>query len=164
MGSAREAVDLHLHHAAGDEGDHLPEEIGVGALLNELFQSEASTSRAVHAVIDPRGARCLVLLVCLAQTLDQIGAFFWPALLPLLAPQWALSNTAAGWIADSFYGAYMLALPVLVALTDRIDPKRIYLLGVGLTVTSHLLFGLCADGFWTVLGCRALTGIGWAGT
>ncbi|MGD9803278.1 MAG: hypothetical protein AB7E81_03265 [Hyphomicrobiaceae bacterium] len=65
----------------------------------------------------------LVLLVCIAQTLVQIGAFFWPALLPQLAPQWALSNSAAGWITAAFYGAYMLAAPVLVTLTDRVDPK-----------------------------------------
>lgn len=106
----------------------------------------------------------LVGLVCVAQTLVQIGAFFWPALLPQLAPQWALSNGAAGWITAAFYGAYMLAVPVLVTLTDRVDPKRIYLLGVGLTVAGHLLFGLLAEGFWTALACRALAGIGWAGT
>lgn len=106
----------------------------------------------------------LVLLVCVAQTLVQIGAFFWPALLPQLAPHWSLSNSAAGWITAAFYGAYMLAVPVLVTLTDRVDPKRIYLLGVGLTILGHLLFGMIAEGFWTALACRALTGIGWAGT
>ena len=106
----------------------------------------------------------LVLMVCIAQTLVQIGAFFWPALLPQLAPQWNLSNSAAGWITAAFYGVYMLAVPVLVTLTDRVDPKRIYLFGVGLTVIGHLLFGILADGFWSALACRALTGIGWAGT
>ena len=106
----------------------------------------------------------LVLLVCLAQTLVQIGAFFWPALLPQLAPQWSLTNSAAGWVTAAFYGAYMLAVPVLVTLTDKVDPKRVYLLGVGLTVIGHLLFGLVVDGFWSALACRTLTGIGWAGT
>lgn len=106
----------------------------------------------------------LVLLVCIAQTLVQIGAFFWPALLPQLAPTWALSNSAAGWITAAFYGAYMLAVPLLVTLTDRIDPKRLYLLGVGLTITGHVLFGWLADGFWSALACRALAGVGWAGT
>ena len=109
-------------------------------------------------------ARRLVALVCVAQTLVQIGAFFWPALLPQLAPQWSLTNSAAGWVTAAFYGAYMLAVPVLVTLTDRVDPKRIYLLGVGLTVVGHALFAIFADGFWTAFACRALTGIGWAGT
>jgi predicted MFS family arabinose efflux permease len=106
----------------------------------------------------------LVAIVCSAQTLVQIGAFFWPALLPDLAPGWGLSNSGAGWITAAFYGAYMIAVPVLVTLTDRVDPKRIYLLGVGLTVAGHALFALYAEGFWTALAFRALAGIGWAGT
>ena len=109
-------------------------------------------------------ARRLVALVCVAQVLVQIGAFFWPALLPQLAPHWGLSNSGAGWITAAFYGAYMIAVPILVPLTDRYDPKRIYLLGVGLTIVGHALFGLVVDGFWSALLCRALTGIGWAGT
>lgn len=117
-----------------------------------------------HAQLRSSSPWRLVLIVCMAQTLVQIGAFFWPALLPQLAPRWALSNSAAGWITAAFYGAYMLAVPVLVTLTDRIDPKRVYLFGVSLTVVGHLLFGMLAEGFWTALVCRALTGIGWAGT
>ncbi len=58
----------------------------------------------------------------------------------------------------------MLAVPVLVTLTDRVDPKRVYLFGVGCTILGHLLFGWLADGFWSALLLRALTGIGWAGT
>src|SRR5262245_36212236 len=106
----------------------------------------------------------LVAVVCAAQVLVQIGAFFWPALLPGMIPLWQLSNSQAGWITASFYGAYMLSVPVLVTLTDRVDPKRVYLFGVAATVLGHLLFGLLADGFWSALALRALTGMGWAGT
>ncbi|MBU6379641.1 MAG: MFS transporter, partial [Gammaproteobacteria bacterium] len=120
--------------------------------------------RIMSDEVAQKAAWRLVLLVCIAQTLVQIGAFFWPALLPQLAPTWALSNSAAGWITAAFYGAYMLAVPLLVTLTDRIDPKRLYLLGVGLTITGHVLFGWLADGFWSALACRALAGVGWAGT
>ncbi|MGE0725561.1 MAG: MFS transporter, partial [Alphaproteobacteria bacterium] len=49
-------------------------------------------------------------------------------------------------------------------LTDRVDPKRIYLFGVGCMVVGHGLFGLLAEGFWSALALRALTGLGWAGT
>ena len=106
----------------------------------------------------------LVAVVCAAQVLVQIGAFFWPALLPGMMRLWQLSNGQAGWVTASFYGAYMLSVPVLVTLTDRVDPKRVYLFGVGSTVVGHLLFGLFADGFWSALALRALTGMGWAGT
>ncbi len=108
--------------------------------------------------------KSLVTVVCGAQVLVQIGAFFWPALLPGLMPLWQLSNGEAGWITASFYGAYMLSVPVLVTLTDRIDPKRVYLFGVAATVVGHSMFALLADGFWSALATRALTGMGWAGT
>ena len=106
----------------------------------------------------------LVAAVCAAQVLVQIGAFFWPVLLPALMPQWGLSNSDAGWITAVFYLAYLLAVPILVTLTDRVDAKLVYLFGVACTIGGHLLFGLLADGFWSALWARALTGIGWAGT
>lgn len=109
------------------------------------------------------GAR-LVAAVCAAQVLVQIGAFFWPALLPRMIPLWKLTNADAGWITAVFYGAYMVSVPILVTLTDRVDAKRVYLFGVGCTIAGHLLFGFYADGFWSAMFTRALTGIGWAGT
>src|SRR5262245_66597274 len=106
----------------------------------------------------------LVAILCTAQLLVQIGSAVWPALLPDLIPLWGLTNSEAGWITAIFLGAYMLAVPVLVPLTDRFDPRHVYLLGVGLTCLGHLLFGLFAEGFWSAFLLRALTGIGWAGT
>jgi MFS family permease len=119
---------------------------------------------AVSSVTFVRSPARLVAVVCAAQVLVQIGAFFWPALLPGMMALWQLSNSEAGWITASFYGAYMVSVPVLVTLTDRVDPKRVYLFGVAATVFGHLMFGLFADGFWSALAMRALTGIGWAGT
>ncbi|WIM09161.1 MFS transporter [Enhydrobacter sp.] len=106
----------------------------------------------------------LVALVCAAQVFVQIGAFFWPALLPQMMGRWSLTNSEAGWITSAFYAAYMLAVPVLVTLTDRVDARRVYLFGVGCTVLAHLAFGLAAHGFWSALALRALAGMGWAGT
>ena len=119
---------------------------------------------AVSSATFARSPSRLVAVVCTAQVLVQIGAFFWPALLPGMMPLWNLSNSAAGWITASFYGAYMVSVPVLVTLTDRVDPKRVYLFGVAATVFGHLMFALFADGFWSALAMRALTGMGWAGT
>src|ERR1044072_133458 len=109
------------------------------------------------------GAR-LVAIVCAAQVLVQIGAFFWPALLPGMMKLWDLNNSEAGWITAIFYAAYMVSVPVLVTLTDRFDAKLIYLFGVACTVAADLLCGLTAGGFGSALGARALPGIGWAGT
>jgi len=44
----------------------------------------------------------LVAAVCTAQVLVQIGAFFWPALLPGMIELWHPSNNQAGWITASF--------------------------------------------------------------
>ncbi len=108
--------------------------------------------------------RRLVAIVCAAQILAQIGAYAWPALIPGRMDAWGIDNSQAGWITGLFYLAYAAAVPVLVTLTDRIDPKRIYLLGVGVTVLGHLCFALVADGFWTAALARVLAGVGWAGT
>ena len=106
----------------------------------------------------------LVALVCVAQVCAQIGAYTWPALLPGFIADWHLTNSQAGWITGLFYAAYTLAVPFLVTLTDRVDPRRVYLTGVGLTVLSHAGFAAFADGAWAAGAARALAGIGWAGT
>lgn len=121
----------------------------------------AATPTAPPALVS--GAR-LVAVVCAAQIFVQLGAGFWPALLPQMMERWSLSNSEAGWITAIFFGAYMVSVPVLVTLTDRVDAKRIYLFGVACTVAGHLLFGLTADGFWSAMATRALAGLGWAGT
>jgi MFS family permease len=110
------------------------------------------------------GSRGYVRAIVAAQMLAQIGAFALPALLPGYIERWALSKTEAGWLVGIFFAAYVVMVPVLVALTDRVPVRRVYLLGTGLTAISHLGFALFADGFWTAFLLRILAGIGWAGT
>jgi len=113
---------------------------------------------------DRRTAARLVAIVCAAQVFVQLGAGYWPVLMPDLMGRWSLSNSQAGWITSAFYAAYMVCVPVLVTLTDRIDAKRVYLFGVACTTVAHFAFGAFADGFWSALALRALAGVGWAGT
>ena len=101
--------------------------------------------------------------VVAAQVLVQIGAFTLPALLPHYLAAWSLSATAAGWLIGAFFGAYVLAVPVLVALTDRVPGRRVYLFGALATAASHLGFAFLADGFWSAFLLRAVAGLGWAG-
>lgn len=108
--------------------------------------------------------RRLTLAICVAQAGAQIGAFAVPTLLPTFIADWSLSNTQAGWLAGAFYAGYTVSVPVLVALTDRIDPRRIYLLCVTLTILSMAAYATVVDGFWSALACRLIHGIGWAGT
>jgi MFS family permease len=109
------------------------------------------------------GGRSFVAAIVSAQVLTQIGAFNLPALLPGYIERWSLSKTEAGWLIGIFFAAYVPAVPVLLALTDRVPARRIYLIGTGLTALSHFGFAMLADGFWSGLLMRALAGVGWAG-
>jgi MFS family permease len=106
----------------------------------------------------------LVTLVCVAQVCAQIGAYTWPALLPKFIADWSITNAEAGWITGLFYLSYTVAVPFLVTLTDRVDPRSVYLTGVGLTVLSHLAFAVLVDGPWGAAVARVVAGVGWAGT
>src|SRR5690348_14279783 len=102
------------------------------------------------------GSRSYIWAIVVAQMLAQIGAFALPALLPTYMARWHLSATEAGWLVGVFFAAYVVAVPLLLALTDRMPVKRIYLIGTGLTTLSHLGFALVADHFWIGLTLRAV--------
>lgn len=106
----------------------------------------------------------LILIIFMAQLLAQIGAYTVPALLPIFIDVWGLSNTKAGWLTGVWAGAYVIAVPVLVSLTDRLDARKIYLISIILTTLTHVGYAFFADGFWSAFFLRALAGIGWAGT
>ena len=108
--------------------------------------------------------RKTIAIFCLAQTLAQLGAFTFPALLPVFFGVWSLSHTEAGWLSGVFFGAYSLSVPLLVTLTDRVDARRIYMWAVVLTTLSHLGMAFAATGFWSAFLFRVLAGVGWAGT
>jgi MFS family permease len=56
-----------------------------------------------------------------------------------------LSKTKAGWLVGIFFAAYVVMVPVFVALTDRIPVRRVFMLGTGLPALSHFGFTLFAD-------------------
>jgi len=105
-----------------------------------------------------------VVAMCAAQACAQIGAFSVAAVLPTLIAVWALTNTEAGWISGIYYAAYTMAVPLLSSLTDRVDPKRVYLGSVAVTAVAFAGFAWIATGFWSALAFRALMGAGWAGS
>ena len=69
-----------------------------------------------------------------------------------------------GLLTGIFYAGYIIAVPFLVTLTDRIDPKKIYVGSVLTTLLSHLGFVFFASDFESAFFFRILAGIGWAGT
>ncbi|MEZ5590704.1 MAG: MFS transporter [Gammaproteobacteria bacterium] len=88
----------------------------------------------------------------------------FPTLLPGFQQEWSLSNTEAGWISGIYFFGYVLAVGILTALTDRVDPRRVYLGSLLLSVLSAVGFGLSADGLLSASVWRLLQGFGLAGT
>jgi MFS family permease len=106
----------------------------------------------------------IVTVMCTAHVFSMAGFATFPALLPTLVPLWALSNTQAGWISGIFFAGYVAAVPILVTLTDRVDSRRIYLVGLLISTAGLLGFAFAATGFWTAMAWQAVQGAGIGGT
>ena len=106
----------------------------------------------------------LVAVMCVIQVLGMTGfATYW-SLQPILQPAWALSNEQAGWISGTLFAGYMVAVPLLAAITDRVDARLIVLIGMAFAALGLIGFGLFAEGFWGAILWRFVAGIGLAGT
>ena len=112
----------------------------------------------------------LISLMCFAQVFSMSGTLIFPALLPTFVTIWGLTNTDAGWINGIYFAGYLIAGPVLVSLTDRTSPRKIYFfcLGLGALQASALPPSPTASGRpfcfvrWAALAspahtCRALS-------
>ena len=69
----------------------------------------------------------IVAILCAAEVLTMTGVSTYVALLPVLRGEWHATNTLAGTISGAFFAGYMLAVPALVSLTDRVPARRVYL-------------------------------------
>jgi predicted MFS family arabinose efflux permease len=108
--------------------------------------------------------RALVLAMCLGQLGNLLPHVAVPAVMPQhIMPLWGLSAAQAGMMASAFAFGYMLAVPILTTLTDRIDARLILLVGSAATALATLAFGLFADGLWSATALWGLAGIGFAG-
>jgi MFS family permease len=105
----------------------------------------------------------LTMLVCLAEILGLASIAVFPALLPTFQVEWDLNNTAAGWISAAYYAGYMVLVPVLAGITDRLDARKIMGLGALLGIMSALGYAFGARGFWSALALRFLAGVSLAG-
>lgn len=105
----------------------------------------------------------LVVFVCMAEILALAGFSLVPALLPQFITTWSLTNIEAGWLAGIMSGGYMMGVLPLVALTDRIPARKIFLVCSGLSALSS--FGIALSNnlpsalIWRGLGGIALAGI-----
>jgi MFS family permease len=106
----------------------------------------------------------LTALMCVAESLSMTGFASYTTLLPTLMKAWELNNSEAGLIGGVFYAGYMLAVPVLASLTDRVDSRRIYVAACLLSAAGAAGFALLANGLWSALCFQFLIGAGLGGT
>src|SRR6478672_9447995 len=108
--------------------------------------------------------RTLVTAMCAAQVCNLLPHVVVPAIMAQhLMPLWHLSAAQAGLMASAYAFGYMLAVPVLTTLTDRIDARRVLMVGSASSGIATALFGLFADGLWSATLIWGLAGIGFAG-
>jgi predicted MFS family arabinose efflux permease len=102
--------------------------------------------------------------MCVGQLGSLLPHVVVPALLAsFLIPEWHLTGAQAGLLSGSGAAGYMLAVPVLATLTDRIDARKILIAGSALSALGTVLFGLFATGLWSGAMFNALAGVGFAG-
>ena len=96
--------------------------------------------------------------------LSMTGFAAYTTLLPVLQREWGLSNSEAGLIGGIYYAGFVAATPILTSLTDRVDPRRIYLASCLISFAGAAGFALFADGLVTALPFQILIGVGLGGT
>jgi predicted MFS family arabinose efflux permease len=102
--------------------------------------------------------------MCVGQLGSLLPHVVVPSILAaFLIPEWHLSGAQAGLLAGSGAAGYMLTVPVLATLTDRIDARKILIAGSALSAFGTLLFGIFANGLWSGALFNALAGVGFAG-
>ena len=98
-------------------------------------------------------------LLTVTSILSMLGSSSFSALLPEFQALWHLSNTEAGWISGIFFAGYVLGVPVLVGITDRVDARPVYLLSLVMAAVASLGYAFLADGFASAFIFRALAGL-----
>lgn len=109
-------------------------------------------------------ARRLTFTMCLAEALSMTGFAAYTTLLPALQREWGLSNSEAGAISGFLFAGYMVSVPVLTSLTDRMDTRRIYLGACIIGSIGAAIFALYGQGFWSAAFAQLLIGAALGGT
>ena len=104
-------------------------------------------------------------MICVAQVLVQIGAFFWPALLPDMMPLWSLSNSEAADNGDILWRLYVVCTGFGYAYRST-GSKSVYLFRCRTMIIGHLALNLrrrilvSSDASTAGVGCRPyMTGL-----
>ncbi|MEI7607551.1 MAG: MFS transporter [Rhodospirillaceae bacterium] len=106
----------------------------------------------------------LAVLVIAGEIFSLIGFASFAVVLPELSRGWHLSSAAAGWISGAYQIGYVLAVPFLVGITDRVSSRLVYLASCAVGAVAAAGFAWGADGVFSACFYRALAGASLAGT
>ena len=115
-------------------------------------------------MLDNKGVATTVALMCIAHVLSMLSFSVYPAFLPELQVEWNATNTEMGWVAGIYFGGYVIAVGILVSITDRFNARHIYLLCMALGIVGAVGFAIATTGVQSASVWRCLQGIAVAGT
>lgn len=112
----------------------------------------------------PLTGRRLVAAMCVGQVGNLLPHVVVQAIMAKhLIPLWDLSASEAGMMAGAYAFGYMLAVPVLATLSDRIDARTILGAGTFVSMAAVLAFPFVAHDLVTASLMWGLAGLGFAG-
>jgi len=106
----------------------------------------------------------IVIGMLSAQVLTLLGFACYAVTLTALQREWNLSNFQSGLIASTFFLGYIGFVSLATVLTDRLDARRIYLVGVSIEFIGLVGFAILTNGFYSALFFMFFIGAGVAGT
>jgi MFS family permease len=105
----------------------------------------------------------ITLLLSFGLVANLLPVMTFPATMPSVISAFGLTEQAAGWIGGIYFAGYAFAVPFLSTLTDRVDPRRIYLTCCALAALTSFVFPAWADSFGSALAIRFFGGVALAG-
>jgi MFS family permease len=101
--------------------------------------------------------------ICLAEFLGMSIWFSFSAIKPILADEWDISNTDAGYILSAFQFGYIAAVVVIGMLADRFNTRAVFACSAVAAAVLNLGFALLARDLWSAMALRLLVGAAMAG-
>ncbi|ARK28512.1 MFS transporter [Halalkalibacter krulwichiae] len=105
----------------------------------------------------------ILWLLSLAQFFVMQVWFNYSSIIPVIEEAWNLTASESGLILAFFHIGYVLAVIFYSFLITAYNPKYSFIFGACLAGVAGLSFAFWADGFWSALFLRTLSGIGVAG-
>jgi MFS family permease len=105
----------------------------------------------------------IVTTICLVEILVMAAFSSYASFLPRLRVEWGMTAAQAGFIGGAFFFGYMVTVPVLSSLTDRIDARAVFIAACCLSAAGTMGFALLAQGMYSGAFFQAIAGIGLAG-